>query len=515
MEEKNRFNNDSTEEFSLLIDDVTDATENLEDTIDNLEEKLDQEIPLIKDEIHISDIDDDFTNIIKRRDYKGRVEMPKPVKNSESSKPTKKRKLKKWVYILLLIILLGAGAGTYIIIHNKNEAKRLAEEKAILDNIKSHYHALAKISKDTTLYEKKDGKYQEVGTIYKGMNVSLEEEEIKLDTKYFHIKDKDLDYYVSFLDIEEGEEQKKDDRYKNYLPFNSNIVTKDKFTIYLGDEKLLTLNKEMEFPIIINNYENKYYVEYNDMLVSISKDDVNKTKENKNTDKKNQSKITTLAYHRVYDTGDKCTDGYVCIKKANFDKQMKYLADNKYFTLTLNELYMYLKGNLQIAKGVVITLDDGYLFKAADEVLDKYGLNATMFVISGDFIDKFDRFEGLKAIDIQSHTHKMHKNYVCPVTSSLSQGGKILCSSKSAIVEDLKKSLELLKVEPIGLAFPFYDYNDNAIAAVKEAGFKMAFIGRAGVLGKATPKSTNLYKIPRMTVWENSIMSFNEWKGYL
>ena len=141
MEEKNRFNNDSTEEFSLLIDDVTDATENLEDTIDNLEEKLDQEIPLIKDEIHISDIDDDFTNIIKRRDYKGRVEMPKPVKNSESSKPTKKRKLKKWVYILLLIILLGAGAGTYIIIHNKNEAKRLAEEKAILDNIKSHYHA--------------------------------------------------------------------------------------------------------------------------------------------------------------------------------------------------------------------------------------------------------------------------------------------------------------------------------------------------------------------------------------
>ena len=53
------------------------------------------------------------------------------------------------------------------------------------------------------------------------------------------------------------------------------------------------------------------------MLVNISKDDVEKTKENKNTDKKNQSKITTLAYHRVYDTTDSCTDPYVCIKKEN------------------------------------------------------------------------------------------------------------------------------------------------------------------------------------------------------
>ena len=65
------------------------------------------------------------------------------------------------------------------------------------------------------------------------------------------------------------------------------------------------------------------------------------------------------------------------------------------------------------------------------------------------------------------------------------------------------------------MAFPFYDYNDTAIAAVKEAGFKMAFIGRAGVMGRATPKVTDLYKIPRMTVWEESIMSYNSWKSYL
>ena len=190
---------------------------------------------------------------------------------------------------------------------------------------------------------------------------------------------------------------------------------------------------------------------------------------------------------------------------------MKYLSDNNYMTLNLMELYMYLKGNLQIEKGVVITFDDGYLFKAADEVLAKYNLNGTMFVISGDFKD-YSEFHNLKAIDIQSHTHSLHKNYVC---TGGNQGGAILCAGKDKIVEDLKKSNSALQVDPIGLAYPFYDYNDTAILALKEVGFKMAFVGRAGVLGKATPKITDLYKIPRMTVWEENIMSFSEWKNYL
>jgi peptidoglycan/xylan/chitin deacetylase (PgdA/CDA1 family) len=170
-----------------------------------------------------------------------------------------------------------------------------------------------------------------------------------------------------------------------------------------------------------------------------------------------------------------------------------------------------MKGNLQIEKGVVMTLDDGLLFKAADEVLDKYGLNATMFIATAAYTN-YAQFDGLKRIENQSHTHNLHRNYVC---AGGNQGGAILCMSKANIVADLKKSIEILKTEPKAMAFPFYDFNDNAIAAVKEAGFKMAFIGRAGVYGKATPKVTNMYKIPRMTVWEENLMSFNEWKSYL
>ncbi len=499
--EDNHF--DKTEDFSEIMDDVNETTENFDTTIDELSEKLDREMSDISREVHINDFNDDFMGLVRKRDYKGKEEdSPLP------SRSSKRRKLKKWVYLVLLLAIIGIGVSVFLIIQN-NKQRKLEEEKAIIDNIKSHYHEVAKVSKDTDLYEKKNDEFSKIGTIYKDTNISLVEEEITLDTKYFHIKD--MDYYIPFEDVQEGIIEEQDTRYKNYLPFNLNIVTKDSFTMYQGDKKLISIDKEMEFPIIINNYENKYYVEYNGMLVNIKKDEVSKTKENKNTDKKNQAKITTLAYHRVYDTGDKCTDGYVCMKKANFDKQMKYLSDNKYFSLNMDEMYMYMKGNLQIEKGVVITLDDGLLFKAADEVLDKYGLNATMFIATAAYTN-YAQFDGLKRIENQSHTHNLHRNYVC---AGGNQGGAILCMSKANIVADLKKSIEILKTEPKAMAFPFYDFNDNAIAAVKEAGFKMAFIGRAGVYGKATPKVTNMYKIPRMTVWEENLMSFNEWKSYL
>ena len=513
MDERNDFNNnnETTEDFTELFGGHTENTEQLD--IVN-EEKTEELVNIYnrttisnpQDEIHINDIDEDFSDIVRRRDYRGRVDY----NNYNKEKHGKKRKLKKWVYLLILLFLLGLGFGTYKIIDNKILARKKEEEKKIIETIKSHYNDYVKVSKDTKLYEKKDKEYQEVGSIYEGAKLILTDEDITKDTKYFHIKD--LDYYIAYEDIEKDIEEEIDYRYKSYLPFNINIVTKDNFTMYLDDDKYITLDESKEFPVIINNYEDKYYVEYNNHLVSISKDDIIKTKDNKNTEKTNQSKITTLAYHRVYDTTDKCTDGYVCIKKESFDKEMKYLSENNYLTLNLNELHMYLKGSLQIEKGVVITFDDGYLFKAADEVLDKYKLNGTMFVISGDFAKDLSRFDGLKSIDIQSHTHSMHKNYVC---AGGNQGGAILCAGKAKIVEDLKKSLETLKVEPIGLAYPFYDYNDTAISALKETGFKMAFVGRAGVLGKATPKVTDLYKIPRMTVYDESLMSFNEWKGYL
>lgn len=490
---------DETEEFIPL---VSDKTEDLGDTMEILQKKVK---PMSREERHFNEYDEDFVDIVKRKVHQSHEE-------DEEDKPHK-RKLKKWVYYSFGAFILIIGLIVFLVVNGKMKAEN---NKKLIEDIKSHYSEYVKVNKDTPIYllKGKDNKYIETGTIYKGAVIKLEEEKVfDEETKYFHVKDDLLeDYYIPYDTVVKTDKPEIDKRHENYLPFDK-AINIEKATLYLNDEKLITvdLGTGLSVPIIINDYEGKYYINYNGMLVGIKKEEIKEINTWQINGKKNQSKITTLAYHRVYDEGDKCTDAYVCIKKENFDKEMKYLSDNNYLTLTLNELYMYLNGNIQVEKAVAITFDDGYLYKAADEVLRKYNLNGTMFVITGDFSD-FTPFKELTNLEVQSHTNNMHRNYVC---SGGNQGGAILCAGEEKVKEDLLSSIKKLGTEPIGMAFPFYDYNDTAIKGVKAAGFKMAFVGRAGQMGKATPKVTDLYKIPRMTVYDFSLMSFNEWKGYL
>ena len=237
--------------------------------------------------------------------------------------------------------------------------------------------------------------------------------------------------------------------------------------------------------------------------------------------RKNKDYITTLCYHRV-NMENKCTDSSICIKQNSFDQQMKYLKDNSILTLTMEEMYMYINGFVQLPKSVLITLDDGWGLEGAIKVFEKYGLHGISFAPTYRIEDNSFTIDTFKSdsIEVQSHTHNMHRNYVCSKSlssiGSSSQGGAILCESEDYIKSDLKKSIELIenlgKNKVIGLAYPFYDYNDRAIKLLKESGFKMGFGGTFSTNGKSKV-GTDPYKVPRRTIFDTT--SFNTWKGYL
>lgn len=423
----------------------------------------------------------------------------------------KKRHLKKknLIIFLSLILLIVGGSVTTIYLKNKKEeeqrARELQEKEKLIATINEHFGDLVKVENDTTLY---NDELKEIGTIYKGEEVELEEITIDDKTQYFKAKDLGL---IKYLDVSPIEEKTKySDRHKKYIPFNKNVVTKESYTLYNEKgEKTYTFNQVAEYPILINDYDGKYYVEYQNRLMYLLKDDVEKIVNHNNSTKKNASHVTTLCYHRIYDTKDKCSDVYVCKKKADFDKEMKYLKDNNYVTFTMEEMYLYLTKKLQIEKAVLVTLDDGWLVKAAIEVFEKYGLNGTSFLKT----KVWDDLSGFASpnLELHSHTHDMHTPGVCKKEASYQQGGGILCLSEDKVLTDLKTSREKLS-GAIALAYPFYDYNSRAMKLVKQAGFKMAFIGTGGKKGKASP-GENLYKIPRMTIWDTT--SFSKWKSYL
>ena len=445
----------------------------------------------------------DFDNIDDRKSNDS--------KRKFKSSAKRKISLKKCILILsLFIVITSLGVYGVLKIHEKNvlEDIRLKEEK-IVSEIESHYNDFVKVSNDTILYKiNENDDYVEKGMLFKSVELSLEKITIDKDTKYFYIPS--LDGYVSYVDVLPiSSLTVYSDRYKNYVPYNKNVITKEQFILYDNNDKVYQFNESMSFPILINNYDGKYYVVYQDRLLYLMEDDVLKIVNNSNSNIKNAKKITTFCYHRVYDTDEKCNDIYVCKKKSNFEREMKYLKDNNYLTLTMEEMYLYLTNKLQIKKGVLVTLDDGHLVKSAIEVLEKYNLNATSFIKTKSF-DDLSGFDS-HSLELHSHTHDIHTAGVCAKEKSYQQGGGILCLSEAKVLNDLKTSREKLN-GAIALAYPFYDYNNRAMNLAKKSGFKMAFIGAGGVSGKSYP-GINLYKIPRITIWDNT--SFDKWKSYL
>lgn len=439
-------------------------------------------------------------------------------KNNEPKLVKKKRKLKKKFKVLLIVLLITlivsliiVGINIFLKYQKKLENDRLIEERAkIVKKIESHYNNYVKANKDAILYQKdENSNYYEDGMIYEGVELILDEIKIDYLTEYFYSKN--LEAYIKFSDVSPiNELSVYDKRYKNYVVFNQNVVTKDQFSLYDNNKKVYTFNHSMKFPIIINNDEGKYYVEFNDRLLYVLKDDIKEIVKANNTKINNASKVTTLCYHRIYDASHKCNDLYICKSKSNFEREMKYLSDNKFFTLTMNEMYLYLTKKIQIPrKSVVLTFDDGTLFEIGIDILEKYNLHGTGFIKTGTFND-YSIYESPN-FELQSHTDKMHVAGTCPRETSVQQGGGILCLSEQTVLKDLKLSRDKLD-GAIALAFPFYDYNNRAIALVKKAGFKLAFIGANNVSGRASP-GIDLYKVPRMTIWNTT--SFDTFKGYV
>lgn len=415
---------------------------------------------------------------------------------------------KKLLIIITIVILLIVGSVfgvNYIKIQNeKKEEKRI---KTLISDIKSHYNEYVSTTKETNLYKKEEDKYTKHGKINKGVKLILEEQKIDQNTKYFYIHD--LDLYIEYDAVEKIEEYKKDTRYTNYIVFNKNIVTKSVTNFYnSNNEFLYTINQSFDLPILVNAND-RYGVEYNGELLYIKNEDIEKTYEKENTSLKNKSRIKTLTYHFIYNPETYNCDQSICQSFEQFESHLKYIRENDYFTLRLDELELYLDGKIQIPqKSIVLTIDDGTIFDVgAIDLLEQYDVDATMFVITS-WVGK-DHLQSDK-LHLESHTDNMHNQYECPGYGS--QGGGILCLPEEQVLKDLKTSQEKLGGSKY-FAYPFFDFNARAIELLKKADFNMAFIGQYNTDGYSYPNKTDKYKVPRKTIFSST--SMNEFISYL
>lgn len=211
--------------------------------------------------------------------------------------------------------------------------------------------------------------------------------------------------------------------------------------------------------------------------------------------------VPVLNYHRI-DTGIRHS---LVVPPEEFKKQMQYLHDEGYHTITMDELYDYVtKGTELPDKPVLITFDDGYIdnYKYAFPILKEYNMKATLFMITSAFGEsRFINVEQLKemqanGIDIQSHTvnHKDLRNM------SLDQARDELIGSKAVLEDRMKHPVRYI-------AYPGGFSNKDIDRIAEESGYRMAFTVQAGNV----EPGQNLFNLPRQAVFFNDTPFQNFW----
>lgn len=392
--------------------------------------------------------------------------------------------MKKGIIIsLILLFICCAFGGYYFYDKNKKEENKRLEKISL---IKSHYNKYVKIDHEVNLY---DDKENVIGSV-KNIELELKNIEIDENTKYFYSDT--IDAYVKYEDVVKIDSLTKEDNYwKNYIPFNKEVILIKGKKLYIDDNSFYQFNlKEIKFnPIIIDG--EKYYFEYLGHLVYVNKSDIEKEIETSYS-AEIASSIAVLNYHYIVnkDAGElkECVQS-ICITDTQYEEELKYLKDNGYYTATMKDTELFLTGKVNLPKKtVVITIDDGWYVARNIALLEKYEMHGTLFLIGN--LAQPDAYKS-DYLEIHSHGWNIHNIGECPGNL----GGAILCKDKQYLLDDLKKSRDSLN-NTTYFCYPFYEYNERAIEILKEAGFTMAFKGGRV---KAKP-GVNLFKVPRYSI---------------
>lgn len=207
--------------------------------------------------------------------------------------------------------------------------------------------------------------------------------------------------------------------------------------------------------------------------------------------------IAVLNYHFIISEEERpiCSPSSICINENLFEQHIKYISDNGFHTATLKELEDYIDGTIDLPKKtVVITIDDGWFVSRAIPILEKYNAMATLFLI-GSLAPVSDYAS--PNLEIHSHTWNLHNENSCADGRS-----PLLCYDHDTIVQDLIKSRESLN-NTTYFCYPFYEYNNNAISALKDAGFTMAFTGG----NYKARRGVNKFKVPRYVIYNTTSVS--------
>jgi peptidoglycan/xylan/chitin deacetylase (PgdA/CDA1 family) len=209
--------------------------------------------------------------------------------------------------------------------------------------------------------------------------------------------------------------------------------------------------------------------------------------------------VPILVYHNFSKKGSDKT----AVSQDDFEAQMKYLKQNGYHVVSIDQLLDFINYKEQIPeKSIVITFDDAWrsIFDIALPILIKYGFTATFFIYT-DFIGggkamTWKQIETLSKIgfDIQCQT-KTHRNLAVP------KKNESLKEYFESIEMEISFTKQLIKnnqnIDCKYLAYPYGETNNLVISMLKKHGYRAAFT----IDRKPNPFFIDKYRICRSVIY--------------
>jgi peptidoglycan/xylan/chitin deacetylase (PgdA/CDA1 family) len=222
--------------------------------------------------------------------------------------------------------------------------------------------------------------------------------------------------------------------------------------------------------------------------------------------------VPVLCYHQFSETEtDKMT-----VTRSAFEKQMRFLKDEGYKVIGLDQLLDFIDFKSELPKkAVVITIDDGWrsTYDIAYPILKHYGYPATLFVytdliMGGAKTLAWDlvRELSLNGIDIQCHT-KTHSDLTRKATQESMrdylEGVKRELTESAAVIQNkVGKKVTYL-------AYPYGETNSLVVAVAKKLGYRGAFTVERG----GNPFFVDAYRIQRSMIYGD--LTFQDFKKNL
>ncbi len=230
-----------------------------------------------------------------------------------------------------------------------------------------------------------------------------------------------------------------------------------------------------------------------------------------------KTEVPILMYHNIFRSSS--GHGNYIISEAAFEQDLKFLKENGYTTIVMQDLIDFVyEGKVLPEKPVVLTFDDGYSnnFLYAYPLLEKYNSKAVLSIIgyytdlytkspdenpsySHITWDNIKKMMDSKLVEFQNHSYNLHTTDKGR-NGTKKKRGESEQQYRKILSEDLGKLQDEFKSNtgytPSTFTYPFGSVSNASFEIIKELGFKASLSCESG-MNKVSRDPECLYMMKR------------------